>query len=251
MKPDTSTQNLLAVTPLLDFQHPALQQLIDERGWHDLLEFERIGAVYDFVRNDIAFGYNQSDDLPASHVLADGIGQCNTKGTLLMALLRAVGIPCRFHGFTIDKALQRGAITGLAYLLAPRNIIHSWVEIHFDGRWINLEGFILDAHYLASLQRRHPAATRFCGYGAATPNLANPAVEWKGADTYIQKDGINHDYGCFDSPDVFYSRYGSNLSGFKRWLYQCVVRHWMNRNVANLRQLKCLDSTHHLLRFPR
>ena len=32
MKPDTSTQNLLAVTPLLDFQHPALQQLIDERA---------------------------------------------------------------------------------------------------------------------------------------------------------------------------------------------------------------------------
>ena len=47
-----------------------------------------------------------------------------------MALLRSVGIPCRFHGFTIDKHLQKGAITGLPYLLAPKNIIHSWVEIY-------------------------------------------------------------------------------------------------------------------------
>jgi len=71
------------------------------------------------VRDEIAVGYNESDDLIASRVLADGIGQCNTTGTLLMALLRAVGIPCRFHGFTIDKALQKGAITGFAYWLAP------------------------------------------------------------------------------------------------------------------------------------
>ena len=107
-------------------------------------EKERIGAIYDFVRNEVAFGYNLADDLPASQVLADGIGQCNTKGTLFMALLRAAGVPCRFHGFTIDKALQKGAITGVAYALAPRDIIHSWVEVWFDGRWVELEGFILD-----------------------------------------------------------------------------------------------------------
>lgn len=65
-----------------------------------------------FVRDEVTFGYNASDDLPASRVLADHIGQCNTKGTLLMALLRAVGVACRFHRFTIDKALQKGAITG-------------------------------------------------------------------------------------------------------------------------------------------
>ena len=43
---------------------------------------------------------------------------------------------------------------GIAYLLAPRSIIHSWVEIRYEARWINLEGFILDTPYLASLQRR-------------------------------------------------------------------------------------------------
>ena len=229
---------LLQPTRLLDFTHPAIEALVEKRGWRRLPTFERIGAVYDFVRNEVAFGYNEGDELPASTVLVDGIGQCNTKGTLLMALMRAVGIACRFHGFTIDKPLQKGAITGLAYVLAPRRIIHSWVEVAFEGRWVNLEGFILDAPYLASLQRRFPGRQRFCGYGAATPDLSAPGVEWRGHDTYIQKDGIADDFGVFDSPDEFYARHGSNLSGLKRWLYTRVIRHRMNAQVRRIRAEK-------------
>lgn len=229
---------LTAPSRLLDFGHPDIARLVAERGWSRRPLFERIGAVYTFVRDDIRFGYNASDDLPASRVLAEGIGQCNTKTTLLMALLRAVGVPCRFHGFTIDKALQEGAVTGLWYRLAPRSIIHSWVEVKFEGRWVNLEGFILDAAYLASLQRRFPNRQRFCGYGAATPDLSAPGVEWRGEDTHIQKEGIADDFGTFDSPDEFYARHGSNLSGVERWLYQRVIRHGMNRNVARVRASK-------------
>jgi len=233
-EPDIPT--LLRQTPILDHTHPHIQALVQARGWRALPENERIGALYDFVRDEIAFGYNLADDLPASRVLADGIGQCNTKGSLFMALLRACGIPCRLHGFTIDKALQKGAITGLAYRLAPRSIVHSWVEVWSGGRWLELEGFILDSAYLRALQRRFTAHQGpFCGYGAATPDLQRPAVEWRGGNTYIQKDGIDHDFGVFDDPDAFYARHGVNLSGAKRWLFQAVVRRWINRNVARIR----------------
>ena len=154
-----------------------------------------------------------------------------------MALLRAVGVACRFHGFTIDKALQKGAITGVAYQLAPRSIIHSWVEIWSTGQWIRLEGFILDRRYLKALQSRFTGHQGpFCGYGAATPNLQCPPVDWVGKDTFIQKDGINHDFGLFDSPDDFYAQHGVNLSGVKRSLYAYVIRHAMNRNVAHIRE---------------
>lgn len=67
---------LLRVTNLLDFEHPSLQGLIRRRGWRDLPEQERVGAIYEFVRDEIGFGYNVADDLRASRVLADGIGQC-------------------------------------------------------------------------------------------------------------------------------------------------------------------------------
>ena len=124
----------------------------------------------------------------------------------------------------------------LAYRLAPRSIVHSWVEVWFEGAWIPLEGFILDDAYLRALQQRfatHRGA--FCGYGAATPDLHDPGVEWRGLPTYIQKDGINHDYGVYDDPDTFYSRHGVNLSGMKAWLFKTVVRQQMNRNVARIR----------------
>ena len=101
--------------------------------------------------------------------------------------------------------------------------------------WVNLEGFILDAPYLASLQRHFPDRQRFRGYGAATLNLAAHEVEWQGRCTYLQRDGIADDFGVFDSPDEFYARQGSNLSGFKRWLYSHVIRHRMNAQVRRIR----------------
>lgn len=84
----------LRETPLLDFSDRRIQELVRQRGWLDLNEFEQIKQIYDFVRNEILFGYNTGDKVRASKVLRDGYGQCNTKGILFMALLRAVGIPC-------------------------------------------------------------------------------------------------------------------------------------------------------------
>ena len=229
-------ERYLRETRLLDFDHPSLGKLASDRGWTALPAYERIGAIYAFVQNEIAFGYNEADDIPASKVLADGYGQCNTKGTLLMALLRKCGVPCRFHAFTIDKKLQKGAIAGLAFRLAPPSIIHSWVEIWYEGKWVNLEGFIIDRPYLNSVQRHFPEAEgAFCGFAIATKNLKNPPIAWKGTDTYIQNVGINHDYGLFDAPDNFYAEHGVNLSGVKEFAFKHFVRKWMNSNIARIR----------------
>ena len=84
----------VAATPILNFQSYAIQDLIRTRNWQGLATHDKIGAAYAFVQNEINFGYNRADNIPASQVLEDGYGQCNTKGTLLMALLRALNIPC-------------------------------------------------------------------------------------------------------------------------------------------------------------
>lgn len=226
----------LQETTILDYEHPALHKLIKQRQWRDLSVFERIGSIYAFVRDEIEFGYNSRDDLPASQVLSDGYGQCNTKGTLLMALLRGAGIPCRFHGFTIKKDLQKGAIAGLWYRLAPEEIIHSWVEVWME-RWINLEGFIIDGDFLSAIQNRFvDSSGPFCGFGIATEDLQNPAIEWKGDDTYIQKEGIHRDFGVYANPDQFYEAHGSNLSGFKKLLFAQWIRHRINANVQRIRR---------------
>ncbi len=228
------SRTYLNETTLLDYGSPAIQSLITTRGWADLPAMQRIGAAYDFVRNEILFGYNRDDALPASAVLADGYGQCNTKGILLMALLRGLDIPCRFHGFTIDKGLQRGIVPELIFPLAPANIIHSWVEISYNGTWLELEGFILDDAMLKALQTAFPDRASLCAYGVGTNCLQDPAVAWVGKPTFIQKTGINQDLGVFDAPDDFYATH-RQLSGPRGLLYRGLVRHWMNHRVARLR----------------
>ena len=228
--------SLLRATALLDYSHPAIRSLVDARGWPSLSSFERIGAAHTFVRDEIAFGYNRDDAIPASAVLREGYGQCNTKATLLMALLRALDMPCRLHGFTIHKSLQRGVVPEIAYRIAPEDILHSWVEIEWEGRWVNLEGFILDAPFLASLQREFKDRSSLCGYGAGTDCLADPRTDWTGADTYIQRTGINCDLGLFDDPDALYAKHRQSFGFVRRLLYRHAIRHWMNRRVAAIRK---------------
>ncbi len=125
--------NYLKETKLLNYNNNSMQRLILERGWKSLSEKNKILRIYNFVRDEIKFGFNVDDETPASDVIEDGYGQCNTKGILFMALLRAVGIPCRLHGFAISKGIQKGAITGIWYRMAPDELVHSWVEIHYKN----------------------------------------------------------------------------------------------------------------------
>ena len=145
-------EKYLKETTMLDYSNEKIQKLIKERKWNELDEFECIRDIYNFVRDEILFGYNIDDSLPASKVLADGFGQCNTKGTLFMALLRACNIPCRIHGFMIDKKLQKGAMTGIVYKNAPQKVFHSWVEVYHENQWYELEGYILEIIHISKVR---------------------------------------------------------------------------------------------------
>ncbi len=233
--PIGSTDNYLRETRMLDYRSPAIERLVLSRHWRDETEFGRIKSIYSFVRDEILFGYNSGDELPASKVLSDGFGQCNTKGTLFMALLRSCSVPCRIHGFTIDKKLQKGAMTGIVYAGAPREIFHSWVEVLLDGVWYELEAFILDSKYLGALQRKFPECSAFCGYGAAVRDLQHPVVEFNRNSTYIQSEGIIRDFGVYPSPDELLREHHQAMSSLKGLLYRHLGRHLMNRNVRRLR----------------
>lgn len=227
----------LQETQLLNYTHPMIQNLIQSRKWAILPLKDQILRVYNYVRDDIKFGYNRSDNIAASEVLQDGYGQCNTKGILFMALLRALHIPCRIHGFTIHKQLQKGAMISWYYQLAPEEIIHSWIEVFYNGKWLNIEGFIVDLPYLTKLQQKFKQCVgSFCGYGVATDDFQNPAIFWDENDTYVQKEGIVQDFGTFDSPDEFFSLHEQNLSPLKNIIFSKVVRHLMNRNVRLIRE---------------
>lgn len=229
-------EKYLKETKMLDYSSKNIQRLIQERNWNDIEVFERLKSIYNFVRDEILFGYNIDDNISASKVLEDGYGQCNTKGTLFMALLRACNIPCRVHGFTIDKELQKGAMTGIVYKNAPQNVFHSWVEVYFEDKWYELEAFILDMEYLRKLQRKNSHCTgAFCGYGVAVKDFKNPIIDFDRNNTYIQSEGINQDFGVYDSPDDLLKEHHQEMSVIKAFLYRNLGRHLMNWNVNKIR----------------
>ena len=230
-------EKYLKETPMLNYSSDKIQKLIKERGWNELDKYNSIKQIYDYIRDEILFGYNIDDNFCASKVLSDGYGQCNTKGTLFMALLRAVGVPCRVHGFTIDKELQKGAMTGFVYKNAPKNIFHSWVEVYLEGVWYELEAFIVDKAYLLELQRINSSCVgSFCGYGVAVNDFKNPIIEFERNNTYIQSEGINQDFGIYDCPDDLLKEHHQEMSLLKNFLYKNIGRHLMNRNVRKIRK---------------
>lgn len=231
-------KSYLQATPLVDYNHPTIQKLILERFWNEANDYEKIRQIYDYVRNQIKFGYNRGDDIPASEVLADGYGQCNTKSILLMALLRGVGIPSRIHGFYIDKKMQKGALTGIVYTFAPRNIVHAWTEVQYQGKWIALEGVIIDEPYLYQVKEMLCSYNGgHIGYGVSVKDKKNINLCWRGDSTYIQNFSITEDLGCFDSPDEFFAAYNNTKSPFKKAMLN-LLRKRINRRTDAIREGK-------------
>lgn len=228
-------KNYLAKTPMLNYDAAPLQELILTRRWKELDVYSRIGAIYDYVRNEILFGYNRSDTLPATEVLADGYGQCNTKATLLMALLRACGIPCRLHGSEVSKGFQRGATSGIISRLAPDVITHTWAEVYYEGRWIALEGVITDETYVQGVKRTADLSADFRHYAISVPDLAALDLTWRGEDLFVQNTSVVTDFGVFDDPDSFFEQHKQTWSKAKDFAYVHYGRKVMNRNVARIR----------------
>ena len=153
-----------------------------------------------------------------------------------MALLRACEIPCRIHGFMIDKQLQKGAMSRFVYKNAPQKIFHSWVEVYFEDKWYELEAFILDQKYLSKLQKKFADCIgSFCGYGVAVKDFQHPIIDFDRNNTYIQSEGITKDFGVYDSPDELLKNHHQDISAIKTFAYRYLGRHLMNCKVKKIR----------------
>jgi len=231
----------LVPTPLLDYDSLSIQAVLSELKAAGDSREQRI-AAYFFVRDRILFGYNNDrDSIRASQVLRDGIGHCNTKSTLLGALLQGLGVPCRFHFFWIDKKVQQGIFPKHIYERHIKDgVLHAWAEAFTGERWATLEGVILAQKYLDSARRLFPQDKKFKGWGISCPDLSTVNTDWDGeGDTFIQKDSIVKDYGIFNTPDDYYVRHGDNLSDInpvKRFTYRYIVSKILTRRAEIFRK---------------
>ena len=147
----------LQSSPLLDYESEAIVALVAQRGWAHITSItDRIEAIYTMVRDEIPYGYTAHFKIPGSEVLTLGMGNCLTKTTLLMTLLRAAGVPCRMEAATVGRILHRGLLKGVVISLSPKALFHSWVSVYYQDKWVELGGHIVDRPYLLKLQARYP-----------------------------------------------------------------------------------------------
>lgn len=232
-------EQFVAETPMVNYSSAAIQELIYTRKWNTLKQYDRIKSIYNFVQNEIVFGFNRSDTLTAEQILLDGYGQCNTKATLLMALLRGVDIPCRIHGLEVSKHFQRGVTNTLIFVFSPKLIVHTWVEVFYKGEWLALEGVITDKTYFEAVKSMYKhCKKKFHKYAIATDDFENHSIDWQENSTYVQSAAVVTDYGVFESPDVFWKIHSQHWSKIKNFMYIYFGRKMMNRRVSKIRSLK-------------
>ena len=65
--------------------------------------------------------------------------------------------------------------------------------------------------------------------GVAVKDFKNPVID------FDRSEGINQDFGVYDSPDELLKEHHQEMSRVKAFLYRNWGRHMMNRNVRKIR----------------
>jgi transglutaminase-like putative cysteine protease len=195
-------------TPYLDFGAPHLKALAQTLAMGRPSAKARALAAFYYVRDQVRFGFHPAFyALKASEVLSHGRGFCNNQSTLMVALLRALGVPARAHFVDISADVLDG-------VLDPRTpyVDHSWTEAWIDGRWVAVDAYIVDPPLMAGAKRRLRAEGRMLGYGAHV-NARSDWDAWSGAFSQFVNDGAvarlsTRDHGVFDDVQAFYAAPG-------------------------------------------
>ena len=223
---------------LADYNNPLVQSTARDISKNSKNEREKIEAIFHYVRDDIKFAFCQKGDImKASETIAVGVGQCNNKSTLFLALSRALGIKSRIHFSLIDKKIQQGLFLGLMYKIMPNAISHSWIDVYVDKKWRRIDSFINDRDfYLAGKDelRRRNWDTGFsisCSGGDSSMDFNIDE------EKFVQMDAVIEDQGYFDDPMEYYesSLYKNRPSFLKLFIYRLAIGR-INKRVQSLRK---------------
>jgi hypothetical protein len=124
-----------------DHDHPdvrdALAQCVRERG--AVGELAVAVAVFEFVRDEVPYTLGEWG-LPASSTLQRREGMCTNKANLLVALLRAAGIPAAYGVMRVNARDYFGVVgpSFLTRYISPEST-HVYAAAYLRGRWVKCD----------------------------------------------------------------------------------------------------------------
>lgn len=181
-------------------------------------------SIHTWVRDQFLFGFTPVTE-KASETLQATYGWCVPKTNLQIALLRALGIPARYHQVVLTKKVQKGITSGIMYMMIKEPIwFHPWCECYLEGKWITCDLWIDRFTHAAALEAGVWAPDDF------------PTVEWNGKDDLnLVGPWLLEDRGTKASYDLVIDEVAAELkkipAGISNWLVNS-----SNRYTAKLRK---------------
>jgi hypothetical protein len=194
-------QDYVTATRLCDCDNPWLRKRAEEITRRASTPEEKALKTFYYVRDNIRFSlaYSRSS---ASQILERGYGECGNKTNAQVALLRAVGIPARFHWVQAKTVVLRRLIAGFVYEHMPPVASHFWCECYLNGRWVSSE-LLLDKLLYQGMQKE----------GLITKEQI-PTIDWDGrTDLVLLKPWITADRGHLPSYDDAIERLQAGKEG--------------------------------------
>jgi hypothetical protein len=142
----------LAPSPLCDCDNVGLKRTAMDIVKNVGDPMEAALQVFKYVRDEITFNATLDIYLKASKALErKNIDYCN-KINVHVALLRAVGIPARYHTVRVKKEILKHFVPGFLYSHLPSPVGHFWCECHVSGRWTACEALFDKPFYEGMLK---------------------------------------------------------------------------------------------------
>jgi hypothetical protein len=235
-RPEESAERWLVNTPLLDIEHPKIRLLALRLTQLQQGDSNKALACYRYV-HELPFAcLPDGNSVSALTVLRRGKGDCHTKSTLLVAMLRAIEIPARLRFLTLRADFLRGVID-----LGELPIEHCCVEVLLDGRWAAIDSHVMDPLLTRAALIQLENEGRDLGYGMHRRGATDWDGEHQAFSPIVADDPASlplHDWGPFDDPYQFYSaipapRDWLGLRGRLTWM---VGARLVNRRVKALRE---------------
>jgi hypothetical protein len=197
-------------TQMLDYNHIELVKKREHLLTHKKKPQDKVRALYEFITT-LPIGYNKSDTAPASEILADGYGYCNTKVTLLMALARGAGIPCRVHVYRVNRDAHKDKMPDWLLHLTPNDTPFLWPQFYINKKWYPLQ----------ELVHEQKQSWDSCPFDGARYQLQPLKKEW-----------IVGDDGVWDAPDDYFRKHKTSAHGWRKLGFILVGRRALNRDAC-------------------
>jgi len=222
-------ESFLQETEYCDFSHPDIQKLTKEFKKKYTNQRDLAVALFHFVRDNILYRVGLWNK-KSSETLAEKSGACTNSANLLVALLRAAGIPAGYGVMRVNAQEYFGPIILETFRnKVSKNSIHTYCYVYLDNKWVKCD----------------PSDDKELSDSTSYFNPTTKLVEWDGfCDSMLNLDPqhILKDDGPIDNIDYIISKKPRNARGIPIKVANLYVKFLRqnNKKISNTKELELL-----------